>query len=154
MEAHIYAMDQAAWIPLADLRYPDDLQRKVRVVGFCESYDIQSAKASLLHGGASLTVDLTLLVENGSLALPERCKLMCIGTLEPSHSSSDSTKEIAVQQGHHGPPGAIRSLACKAAADNQFVLMAIYAKTIDDLDLRLWTQAARAMRRSLPSQPP
>jgi len=33
MEAHIYAMDPAAWVPIADLRYPNDLQRKVRIVG-------------------------------------------------------------------------------------------------------------------------
>lgn len=109
---------------------------------------MRTAKATLLHEGASLTVDLSLIVENDSFALPGRCKLMCIGTLEQIDMFSESY-EASQQQAQSVPVRGICDRARQVAPKTRFVLLAIWAKTMNELDIRLWVQAAREMHRSL-----
>lgn len=93
-------------------------------------------------------MDLTLIVENDTFALPERCKLMCIGTLEENDEMSE-TSEGSLHKLQSVHARRMRGRSRQVAPETRFVLLAIWAKTTNELDLRLWVRAAREMRRSL-----
>ncbi|WFC95797.1 hypothetical protein MBRA1_002451 [Malassezia brasiliensis] len=81
-------LESAAIVPVADLAYPDDVGRKVRVAGFCSSYDTDTGELWLEHERVRIAVDLSLVLEAGTrLELHPKSKWMCIGTLERHRGS-------------------------------------------------------------------
>lgn len=74
---------------------------------------------------------------------------MCIGTLEVLDASIEAPE---VHSSHQAQP--MRGRARQPAPASRFVLLAIFAQTMEDLDLRLWARAARLMRQSLPPRDP
>ncbi|WFD32537.1 hypothetical protein MSPP1_003585 [Malassezia sp. CBS 17886] len=121
----------AASVAIADLSR-GLVGRKVRLAGFCVKYDAVSAELVLLHERAHITIDISLFLED-TLAVPiqYKSKLMCIGTLELSAPSGPDS----ARRGDAVPQGAL-------------VLRALFLKVVDDLDLRVWVQAARALQGS------
>ena len=148
-------MESAAIVPVADLVYPDDIGRKVRVAGLyvkrltrsCSSYDTDTGELWLEHERACIAVDLTLVLEAGThLDLHPKSKWMCIGTLEQHRGASpalDDTSRMLSSPSAHAQKRAWRAQDTRVSA---MVVRAIFAKRVDSLDLRVWAQAARAVR--------
>ena len=139
-------MDHAAVIPIADVHLELDVHRKVRIAGLyvmnfffftrsCVSYDPISAEAILEHEHKQIVVDLSLVVEHSVFSLPPRSKLMCLGTLERRCTDASNQGTECIHS---------RTETCVP-----LILRAIFAKVVDELDLRLWATAARRLRAYL-----
>ena len=138
-------MDHAAVIPIADVHLELDVHRKVRIAGLyvmnffftrsCVSYDPISAEAILEHEDKQIVVDLSLVVEHSVFSLPPRSKLMCLGTLE--HRCTDASNQST------------ECIHSRTETCAPLILRAIFAKVVDELDLRLWATAARRLRAYL-----
>lgn len=84
---------------------------------------------------------------------------MCIGTLEPRKGATPHPEEglqPTPPYAHTLPPMSSpsahaqkRALRAEAVRVSDMVLRAIFVKRVDSLDLRVWAQAARALRETL-----
>lgn len=139
-------MDHAAAMPVSDLVFPGDLNKKIRTVGLyvdqthlsCVAYNHNNAHVVLEHEHAYLLADISLLVDEGLLSLPTYSKLVCIGTLDRAHEDEIRSVDLTLDQAHRN------------YASWPMILRVIFAKVDDDLDLRLWASSARKIREAFP----